>query len=446
MQRNTILALVASACAVVAIAASPAAKLYLKERFIGGEPPAPNVITVWHPWGGTNKDKLEKTARIFEKSHPGLKVNLVFVSNNLGAGQKFFTSVAAGKAPDVTFVDGPQVPEWAVQGAIQSLNKYIKRDKVNPDDFYKPCWDQNIWDGHTYAMTFCADPNFAFAWNNDVMKRAGLPVNTPPTTIEEMDAYNDKMIKRAKTGRLTGIGIIPWAQFGGANSVFTWGWAFGGDFYDAKNRKIIADKTKVMDAFKWMMSYAKKYDATKIASLSQGFGSLEQDPFYTGTIGMRCFHIFQINDQKTYAPNLNYGLGYIPYPKGGEKKSSWVGGWCMALPRGCKNPDNGWEFIRWMCASKEGTYTMGTLNGLFPGMKTSPYFDTIKNDPKYGVFLEVMNNCKHQRPVMPAQSYFMQQLERACDQAVNGIKTPEQALRDAVKETQAELDLRLKGK
>ena len=46
---------------------------------------------------------------------------------------------------------------------------------------------------------------------------------------------------------------------------------------------------------------------------------------------------------------------------------------------------------------------------------------------------------------MPAQSFFMQQLDRAVDQALYKQKTPEQALRDAVKETQAELDLRLKG-
>ncbi len=445
MQRNTIVALVVAVIAVLAIASSPKAKLYLKERFIGGEPPASNVITVWHPWGGTSKDQLEQTARAFEKANPGLKVNLVFVSNNLGSGQKFYTSVAAGKAPDVTFVDGTQVAEWAVQGAIESLDKYVKADHVQADAFFKPCWDQCQWDGSTYAMTYCADPNFAFAWNKSAFQRANLNQDSAPITIEQMDQYNDKLVQRAKTGRLTSIGIIPWAQFGGANSVFTWGWAFGGDFYDDKNRKIIADKTRVMDAFKWMMSYADKYDATKIASLSQGFGSLEQKPFYTGTLGMACFHISQIIDQKSYAPNLQYGLGYIPYPKGGEVNSSWVGGWCMALPRGSQHPDLGWKFIHWMCATKQGSYTMAKNASLLPAYKDSPYFKEIERDPKYGVFLEIMRNCKHQRPVMPAQSFFMQQLDRAVDQALYKQKTPEQALRDAVKETQAELDLQLKG-
>jgi arylformamidase len=35
-------------------------------------------------------------------------------------------------------------------------------------------------------------------------------------------------------GRIRRIGFIPWNVFGYANSIFTWGWAFGGRFYDEK--------------------------------------------------------------------------------------------------------------------------------------------------------------------------------------------------------------------
>jgi maltose-binding protein MalE len=46
---------------------------------------------------------------------------------------------------------------------------------------------------------------------------------------------------------------------------------------------------------------------------------------------------------------------------------------------------------------------------------------------------------------MPVQAYYMGALKRAVDFAVFGKKTPKQALDDATTETQAELDLVLRG-
>ncbi len=420
-------------------------KSYVAPRFFGDQTRPDNEVVVWHPWGGTQKELLETVMRRFEKAHPGIKVRLVFTANSLSNSQKFFTAVAANKAPDVIFVDGPQVSEWAVQGALQSLNKYVEKSGIKPDDFFTPCWKQCYYKGNVWAMTYCADPNFAFVWNREVFRKNGLDPDKPPRTIAEIDAIADKLTKSDVQGRLISIGIIPWGVYGSANSIFTWGWAFGGDFYDEKTGKITANHPKVVKALEWMCSYAKKYGITRISSLQSGFGNLDKNPFYTGELGMHAFHISLVGDARTYAPNLDYGLGYIPYPPGGEPKSSWVGGWTAALPRGSGHPDLGWELIRWCCADPVGTAVVGSTQNLLPGYRHSKYFDTIKNDPKYGVFLEVLRNCKHQRPVMPAQAYYMGALERAVDAALYGNKTPKQALDDATAETQRELDFKLKG-
>ncbi len=57
------------------------------------------------------------------------------------------------------------------------------------------------------------------------------------------------------------------------------------------------------------------------------------------------------------------------------------------------------------------------------------------------MFLRILEECRHQRPVMPAQAYYMGALQRAVDSARYGRKTPRQALRDARIETQRELGL-----
>jgi len=402
------------------------------------------VITVWHPWGGVQSEAIQKIAVAFERSHPNVDVRLLYTPNNLSNNQKFFTSVAARRPPDVIFVDGPQVAEWAEQGALSPLDNYIRRAGIRSSDFFLPCWRQNEYQGHVWAMTYCADPNFAFVWNKKDFRDAGLDPERPPETIAELDEYVRKLNiwqKSGATRKLTRIGLIPWGQYGSANSLFTWGWAFGGEFYDSKTRRVTCDHPRVVQALEWMCSYAKQYDIDKIASLQAGFGTAEMNPFYVGKLSMTCLHISGIEDIKKYAPKLEFGMTYIPAPPDGEQHSSWVGGWCMAIPKGGRHPDEAWELIRWMCADPEGTTTVGKETGLMPGYRKSPYLDQIRSKPGYGMFVRILEECRHQRPVMPAQAYYMGALQRAVDAAIYGKKTPKQALIDARIETQRELDL-----
>jgi len=412
------------------------------EEHAGGS--TKRVIALWHPWGGTQSQAISRVIEAFEASHPGIDVRPLFTPNNLSNNQKFFTSVAAKRPPDVVFVDGPQVAEWAEQGALIPLDKWIKENGISREDFFVPCWRQNEYQGHVWAMTYCADPNFAFVWNKKDFRDAGLNPDAPPRTIGELDRYVRKLNKwkgRSTGRKLSRIGLVPWGQYGSANSLFTWGWAFGGSFYDQQGRLIACDDPKVVKALEWMCSYANSFDIEKIAGLQAGFGSAELNPFYVGKLSMCCLHLSGIEDIKKYAPNLEYGMAYIPAPPDGEQHSSWVGGWCIAIPKGSRHPKEAWELVRWMCADPEGTTIVGRETGLLPGYRKSPYLEEIRGQPGYSMFLNILERCRHQRPVMPAQAYYMGALQRAVDAAIYGKESPKQALIDARIETQRELDL-----
>jgi ABC-type glycerol-3-phosphate transport system substrate-binding protein len=94
-----------------------------------------------------------------------------------------------------------------------------------------------------------------------------------------------------------------------------------------------------------------------------------------------------------------------------------------------------------MCASPEGTKLMGESTGLFPGLKTSPYFATVRGKKHYEKFFQILQECRHQRPVMPVQARYMRELARAVDAAVYGKLTPKDALVRARETTQRELDI-----
>ena len=384
-------------------------------------------------------DDFLQALELFEQSRPDIKVRSLYAANTLSSNQKLFLSIAAGVPPDVTFVDGPQVAEWACRGAIEPLDKYLAEAQIGEDDYWGPCWRQNVFDGKVYALTFVADPNFGFFWNKEVFRNASLDPENPPLTLAKMDWIADQ-ITEFEQQRMVRIGLIPWSVYGNANSIFTWGWAFGGRFFDYENNQVTADDPRVVQALEWMVSYAKKYDIRRISSLAAGFGSAEQNPFYTGKLAMQPMVVYMLRDIDRYKPDLDYGITILPQPDDGEYNSSWVGGWCLAIPRGARNPKRAFELIRWLCASPEGTRLMAQALGSCPGYRKSPFFEQAREDPRMKVFIEILENSKHQRPVMPAQAFYMGELDRAVDAALFGMKTPQEALEEAKQRTQEELD------
>ncbi len=83
---------------------------------------------------------------------------------------------------------------------------------------------------------------------------------------------------------------------------------------------------------------------------------------------------------------------------------------------------------------------MVVTTGTFPAYKASRGFEHVQGDPKLETFYEILKNTRHQRPVMPAQAFYMGQLERAVSETLYGLKTPKQALDSAQETTQKELD------
>jgi ABC-type glycerol-3-phosphate transport system substrate-binding protein len=428
------------------------------------------VVQIWHPRGGTNLDAYVDSVNLFEKENPDIRCKLLYVPNDLSNSQKFYTSVIGNCAPEAIFVDGPQVAEWAEKGLLLPLDDLLREAGRPPeklkDEFFEPCWKQCEYRGHVYAITFCADPNFCFFWNKKAIRDAIATGEIPagvidpekaPATLAELDRWNDAVTKVRDTGagkQLERIGLVPWGVYGYANSIFTWGWAFGGRFYDEKTGRITAEDPRVVQALEWMCQYERKYGYERVATLQSSFGSAEQNPFIVGKQVIQLLHISGLADLEKFAPDLEYGMAPIPQPEGGEYNSSWVGGWTLAIPNGVTDPVQqraALRYILWACAEEGGTKLSVRTTGDFPGWRAGSFFKDACKDPHKAVFAKILENCKHQRPVMPAQAFFMNELNRAVDKAVRNEKksdgtpfTAKELLKEASRRTQLHLDRMLR--
>jgi multiple sugar transport system substrate-binding protein len=395
-------------------------------------------IEVWYPYTGSTLPAFLKLFPLFQKAYPNITVKPVYAANDLSTNQKLFAAVAAGQPPDVTWVDGPEVSGWGVRGIIQPIDQYMKKDNVSLTDFWAPCAKEIQYNGHIWALPYTADPNFGFYWNTQLFSAAGI--KNPPTTFDEMNRIAQELTI-VKNGNIQQIGLLPWNVYGNANSIITYGWVFGGSFFNQATNKVTANDPPIVDALAWMVSYAKKYDITKISAFTAPFGSgpsfQNGQTFALGKLAMQPMGPWEIPAIAQYNPGMKYGITLMPQYKN-VPHSSWVGGWCVGIPKGAKNPDAAWEFVKWICASDQGTTAAGIAVIDFPGYKKSAFFKNLPANIK--PFYPILQSTQHQRPVTPAEDYYMGQLDTEVSNALYGKKTPKQALTDVTNSVQKYLN------
>jgi len=290
-------------------------------------------------------------------------------------------------------------------------------------------------------MQWDADPNFPFFWNKDLFAQVGLDPNTPPKTLAEVDEFSQKINRKGKNGNVTRIGIVPWDPYGFSNSLFTWGWAFGGNFYDEAKQEVTPDNEYVVKALEWMVNYAKSVGGpAKIAVSPPG---ITLPGFSTGNVAMSWLVAPNDRDIRAASPNMHIGAGLLPYQSPGATQpgvGAWLGGWGIFIPTGAKNPDAAWDFIKWISATDAGTRAQWETVGFPPAYKKAAVLQDIKTDPVMGPYYNVLVTAQHSRPAIPVGAFYAAQLELQVSDAVYGRITPLQALRTVKQNTMNEWD------
>ena len=408
--------------------------------------PPQTVITFWQPWGSDLKAALEQIVSQFQRTHPRIKVEMSYAANNLTSNQKLFLAIVGGCAPDVTLVDGQQLAEWAARGALTDITDLANAAGVSGDDFWLPRWKESTFAGRIYALPWGADPNFAMIWNKKMFREVGLDPDRPPRNIDELDQYAQKLTKFRDDGRLLRVGFIPW-DWDGDNSTFTWGYAFGGDFYQEPPPgsatlvgKVTANDPHIIKMMQWMQKHARMYSPELTSSFTSNKRAFANNAFIQEEMAIRLFHVSEITWLHRYAPTLEYGIAPIPTPPDGEYPTGWIGGWSMGIPRGANASKETFEFIRWMCASPEATMMLGKLMHQMPAYRKSPYFQTIGDDKDMAVYYEILKNSKHTRTLMPVQGYLMELLKRAVNSITYDGADPKTVMDDVTAKAQTRLE------
>lgn len=383
--------------------------------------------------GAVDRAAIEKIVAEYNKSQDTYEAEIVFVPGSETDVAKLMTAVAAGTGPDAYLIDRFTTAQRAVAGALTDMTPLIERSGWDAaSEFLDFAWKEANWAGRTYALPFDTDTR-ALYYRKDHFREAGLNPDNPPATIAELDQVNAKLTTRVGR-RYQRIGIIPWL---GQGWHYTWGWAFGGEFYDPVNRKITANHPAIVESFAWQQKVATEYGAAAIQSFSSAFGSEAQDAFIAGKVSMIIDGDWRIANMDRFGPDVDYGIANIPTANNAGPVT-WAGGWAMVIPRGAKNVDGGFDFAKFFCGPV-GQEIYAKQTSHLPTLKALVEVENFFDDEGHMWFLHMLPFAKS-RPALPVGALLWDELTAARDYVINGEKSPEQALNDVNARVQPELD------
>jgi multiple sugar transport system substrate-binding protein len=240
------------------------------------------------------KAAYQAAAEAFGKKNPSIKVNVETMPGSETDVAKLMTAVRSGAGPDLAVIDRFTVAQRAAAGLLTDLTPLIKKEgKDLSQEYSEAPWEEVTYQGKVYAVPSNTDARVLF-YNKKILRDAGIDLSEfdpaqGPISPDRFKEIASKLNQTDASGAYTRIGFVPWLEQGWG---YTWGFAFGGSFFDFKNCKVTANDPGVIKGYQFLYDWAKALDPQKVRTFVDTYwqwpsnGTLPdaQMPFYTGKV------------------------------------------------------------------------------------------------------------------------------------------------------------------
>lgn len=362
----------------------------------------PNVsgsVQLWHFWSSPlRRTAIRRVVAICQQALPNIKMTETFkpFSDIYTANT---AAVAAGTGmPDVIVEDRPQLGSKAANNIETDLQTLATRDGIDGSAFWPFTWKQTLYKNDTYGIPFSTDVRMLY-YSKNAFKAAGLDPEKPPTTWSEVEADAAKLDKKNGDGSYAQLGFSPlingnWDQWATLN----------GSQYVTDAGKPEVNGPKVVEAFNWIKKWVDKFgNYAAFDKFRNTFTSAPNDAFMSGKVAM----ITDINGYASqlnfYRPqvskadgsgkeNLDWGIANMPYNDTAQP-ANFSGGFALSIPRGSKNVDAAWEFIK--CATDVKAITSWSRDTYeIPANMMAASDPTLTADPNWGLMVKALGTTK----------------------------------------------------
>lgn len=424
-------------------AAAAASSVFAVPTIVGQ---AKGPVVFWTTHSAIGLEALQKIGENFNAQSTTSTVEVVQrPPAEVTDSSSLITAVRGGEGPDAYLLDRFIVAERAAQGLLQDLRPLMEAAGENPDLTEK--WvpfsaAEATYNDTPFALPFDTDVRALF-YNRRMLTEAGVdlaawdPANGPLTVDQVSEVA--KSLNVDDGANYSQVGFVPYFAQG---QHYTWGYSWGGEFFDYEACQVTPDHPKVLEAGQWIYDYSAAHGPEKLYAFIQNAmrpGVAPTDnPFIQERLAMMVNGNWMFQQFKTYIPNVDVGYTFIPVPTEGAEYSTWAGGWSGVIPQGAKNVEGGYEFIRYL-TGPEGSKTYIELNNNLPVLKELTT-DTTLFDENLLWFMENLFPNTQYRPPLPVGAKYWDELQTAWQAIYLNQADPATAMATAKQNTQADLD------
>ena len=309
------------------------------------------------------------------------------------------TAVRGGVGPDVYMLDRFIVAQRAAEGVLQDLSEF----GADLSGYIPFAQAEATFQGAPFALPFDTDARALF-YNIGMLQEAGidpaeLDVDNGPITWDRLAEIANQLNETDADGNFSRMGFAGYTQ---QEWHYTYGFAFGGSFFDEAACEVTPDNEGVVAGHQWLYDYVAALDPQKVNAFAgpQRVGVVPAVPEEQQSVPHQARRVRdhrrlgpQTNRRK-YAPDIEYGLTLIPVPEEGDESATWAGGWSMVIPQGAKNPEGAWRFMQYI-AGEPGQRTYTTETAHLPTISSLLAEDDLFADPQHLFFAE--SSCRPRR-------------------------------------------------
>ncbi len=398
---------------------------------------APTTITVWHTLGGgpgliAFRDIL--TTYVKQKADLAFKLSFVPGSSETGPYvEKITAAIASGSPPDIFHMNRPS--QFGAAGALYPLNDFIKADSsFNQDDFFPAPWSRNTYMGTVYGIPVIVDSR-GYWINKKIFQDGGFDPAKPPATWDDLLTVEQKLSVKDASGRYTRFGFTP--LYGNAD-FYSYLYRNGGQLYD-DNYKVTFNDDRGVATMEWLVKATDTNGGAQIVNtFEQSFASGASDPFLAGLVASKIDGCWFLSTIKQYAPNLEFALAPEPFPPTGHK-ATMIGGYNWSVAKQTKHGQPSYDFLSWFSQPAQAViFAEATQN--MPARRSALNSDYIQKNPNIKFFYDALAYGVPYSTGPWTQVMWDNVNVTATQNALYKRKTPKQALDDAAKVVQQEID------
>ena len=397
-------------------------------------------ISFWNGLTGSDGVTLNEMLAKFTEENPDISVTVEMIIWNT-LYQKLQTAFVAGTPPDVFLLHASEIPQFGSYGVLRDLGDwYTSGGGWFPDDDISQTTMEGMkWDGVIYGIPL--DNHGRGLWINiDMFDKAGISTDpaTAPTTYEGWVELFQKLTLDKNGNNALSPDFDP-------DNVVQWGYAVGewpnvnfiaalyqegGSFLSEDGKKVTINSEAGIRALQKTVDLIYKYHVSPPSAgfdTWQGFGAGTLAVLPTGTWFRNQALLFSDINSRAW-PNWQWG----------PKKATWFGAHTFMVPASLKGEKlKAVEtMVRWVSEHQKDWAASGQVPArLSVQAELDPvnYSSNIllgQTFTEYGVM----------DPRTTVTQEMLSYLDAELSAALNGMKSPEQALNDAAKRMQEALD------